>query len=243
MKTLLRLVISLVLVILGCSSPDNPFETNSMPETKVDTVQSTSAPSTNVEYASEEYITVHQQFDAIGTYNAKSFIQADRKYKTMPVSIILTNDDITFIMDDPPISWKYSRLLSANNWKVDVNSTNINLTNSDVKIVMSHAKQIEKICLGSRCYIIREGVSVVAPDPTSSTVESSGKGKSTSSRLRYLDNHVVEVMPGQYLNWIIRVYNEENGTNYTLYDIVKKNKYLSNRKNYTVMPGDIVDFR
>lgn len=60
-------------------------------------------------------------------------------------------------------------------------------------------------------------------------------------KLKYLENGNIEVRRGENLTNIIVQYNKDNGTNYTLENVLRKNPAID-RNLKTIVPGQIIKF-
>lgn len=239
MKLIHLIKFLMISLVIACNDPGPPpvdeftgtnkDTINSKPvpvETKEVTPVYSSTPE-QVNTNSAKDIVVKEDFKVAGSYTAHHYEENNKVYKTLPIVFDVSNDHIKMIKRDGPITWKNNIELNPSNWNLKVTPNRLYLVNNPVVLHLTIEYKLEGIKIKSRLFLFNA--------PTTSNNDS-------NNNISYLEKYSVEVRPGENLRNIIIKYNRENGTSFTLEEVLNMNKHIKSRKNYVVMPGDIIRF-
>jgi hypothetical protein len=129
-------------------------------------------------------------------------------------------------------SWFRDYEFSGNWSKTHENGTDIfknKLTDGTLISITVKNNQIYGILIGNENFPISK--KEVTPDKVNTRVK--------SGRLKLLENNEVIVEKGQNLNYIIDLYNKENGTDYTLDQV----RAMNNLKSTVITPDMVIVFK
>jgi len=173
--------------------------------------------------------------DKLRVYNVSKFkyyIQGGKTTNTTVTAVLLENK-LRLIYTDYPVEW-VSTFPYTDVWNRKLLLNGLIITNGNISLHIDKNNVILSITISNKD-TYRKYCNILPP-----------KKKSLNTSLKpisYMNNYEVLVKKGNNLNTLIARFNAENKENPTnLSTILRLNPVLRKRKNYYIVPGEILQF-